>query len=59
MPNDSMVSTSGTVGLDGKHRAALDSRFPFISTVQAPQLVVSQPMWVPVSVQLLANEMDQ
>ena len=37
----------GAVGLDGEHRAALDGA-PSTSTVQAPQLPVSQPMWVPV-----------
>ena len=36
------------VGLDGEHRAALHRR-AVDSTVQAPQLVVSQPVWVPVS----------
>ena len=35
------------VGLDGEHRAGLDAR-PSRWTVQAPQLLVSQPTTVPV-----------
>ena len=32
---------------------------PSSRTVQAPQLVVSQPMWVPVSPSVLADEVDE
>ena len=32
---------------------------PSNSTVQAPQLVVSQPVWVPVSLQPLAEQVGQ
>ena len=32
---------------------------PSSSTVQAPQLVVSQPMWVPVSPKLLAEQVRE
>jgi len=55
----STVADARAVGLDGEHHAALHEDPVEDHAAGAAVAGVSQPMWVPVSVEVVADEMDE